>query len=129
MTYAKKGPAKRCDVLFSRIVRSRGQCERCGLTDTPFQCAHIIRRRYAATRCLEDNAWCLCVPCHQLVDGNAGEFTDLVNRTIGRPRFDGLYSTAQGGPPGSYALFWRGELQRLLARCDELGVDARWRAA
>jgi hypothetical protein len=64
-------------------IRARGQCQRCGSTRGPFECAHIIRRRFAHTRSDERNAWCLCLPCHRLVDTYASEFNALIDSTIG----------------------------------------------
>jgi hypothetical protein len=120
-----KGDRGRADMLFSRIVRSRGPCERCGVqgTDT----AHIIGRRYSATRCVEDNAWCLCRSCHQLTAEFPHEFMWLVERTIGVRRYMQLHDQAQGGIPGSSKLFWEAEVERLLVRCAELGIDTRWK--
>jgi hypothetical protein len=116
-------------MLFSRLVRSRGACERCRRTSGPFDTAHIVRRRYSATRCVEDNAWCLCRPCHQQVDGWPGDFMALVRRTIGEDRYRELCQSAQAGIRLSSKLFWRGEVERLTERCREMGVDTRWRAA
>ena len=39
---------KRCDVLFSRIIRAHGRCVRCGSVDN-LQCAHVISRRFVNT--------------------------------------------------------------------------------
>ena len=51
------------DKLFSKIVRSVGQCEHCG-SRAYLQCCHWISRRYAHTRTDFDNAFCLCATCH-----------------------------------------------------------------
>lgn len=120
-----KGDRGRADMLFSRIIRSRELCQRCGRqgTDT----AHIIGRRYSATRCLENNAWCLCRACHQVTAEFPHEFMWLVERTIGVDRYMFLYKVAQGGIPGNSKLFWRAEVERLMARCAELGIDHRWK--
>jgi len=119
-----KGDRGRADMLFSRIVRSRGECQRCGrpATDT----AHIVRRTYSATRCVEDNAWALCRSCHRLTEEWPHEFMFLVERTIGVDRYKELYEKAQAGIPCSSKLFWHAEVQLLLARCHELGIDVRW---
>lgn len=120
-----KGDRGRCDLLFSRIVRSRGACARCGApgTDT----AHIVGRRYSATRCLESNAWCLCRRCHQTTGQHAGLFMELVDKTIGRESYWWLYEQAQRGIVGQTPLmFWRANLQRLLIRYDELGIADDW---
>lgn len=58
-----KGAKKACDLTFSKIVRARGFCEKCGNTSN-LQCAHIISRRFSNTRCVAANALCLCAGCH-----------------------------------------------------------------
>lgn len=140
MTVARvSGDRGRCDILFSRIVRSRGRCERClvghpvflggEVTHPGFDTAHILGRRYSATRCVEDNAWCLCRRCHNLTGQHAGLFMQLVEKTIKEERYWELYRQAQAGikATGKTALmFWRGELQRLLIRYDELGIAEDW---
>lgn len=131
MTVARrKGDPGKADFLFSRLVRSRGACERCGApaTDT----AHIIRRSWSATRCVEDNAWALCRSCHHLVDEWQVEFMRLVDRTIGEARLVELRQSAVAGIKGlglSSAMFWRGEVERLTARCQELNIDTRRKAS
>ena len=77
------------DILFSKVVRMRGFCQKCGGIG-PFECAHIIRRRFLRTRWLDDNAWCLCHYCHRSVDSDAHEFNILVELTIGWPKYDEL---------------------------------------
>lgn len=120
-----KGDRGFCDILFSRIVRSRGVCQRCGApgTDT----AHIIGRRYSATRCVEDNAWCLCRSCHQATAEWPEQFMGLVDSTIGRHRYFELRYIATEGLSQSSARFWAAERDRLKARCRELGLDERRR--
>lgn len=59
----RKKLIKRCDDLFSKQVRTRGECEKCGQT-VRLSCAHIISRTYMATRWDQDNALCLCSGCH-----------------------------------------------------------------
>lgn len=125
----RKGDAGKSDMLFSRIVRSRGYCERCKVTGVPFDTAHIIPRRYSATRCVEDNAWCLCRSCHTTTGIFDGFHMELVERTIGSKRYWDLYRTAQERPPLSSKLWWQAERERLEARCDELGIDKKWKAA
>lgn len=89
--------------------------------------AHIVGRRYSATRCLEDNAWCLCRLCHNITGQHAGLFMELVDRTVGPARYWELYALAQAGIVGQTSLmFWRANLQRLLIRYDELGIADAW---
>jgi hypothetical protein len=112
-------------MLFSRIVRSRGACQRCRApaTDT----AHIIPRRYSATRCLEGNAWALCRSCHVRTGEWPYDFVKLVNSTIGFEAYWQLRRLAEGGIPTTGKLFWEAEVDRLTARCQELGIDTRVR--
>lgn len=86
---------KTCDNYFSKVVRARGQCERCGSAGV-LECAHIIRRRFVGDpdgiglRCNEDNAWALCPSCHRTVDLDPVAFSELVDRTIGREKYGEL---------------------------------------
>ena len=53
-----------CDTLFSKLIRERdGHCLKCRGSDS-LQCAHVISRRYLATRCDRLNAITLCRGCH-----------------------------------------------------------------
>lgn len=72
-----------CDRRMRKFIAARGMCQRCGLTGGPFECAHIIRRRYSWTRTDERNAWCLCRDCHRNVDTYTTYFNELVEKTIG----------------------------------------------
>lgn len=93
MTSLAPGPTKKkpkdqnraADILFSKIVRARGKCERCG-GPGPHECAHIVRRRFLRTRWEYDNAWCLCRPCHRTVDEDEMAFAELARNTVGVQR-------------------------------------------
>ncbi len=126
MTVARrKGDAGMADILFSRIVRARGRCQRCGTSTGPFDTAHIVRRRYSATRCHETNAWCLCRGCHRTVDGDPAEFMVLVERTVTRVVYEQLRRTAATGTGMSSKTWWRGQRAVLEERCRELGLSTR----
>lgn len=124
-TARRKGAPGKADMLFSRIVRSRVRCEMCGqpATDT----AHIVKRRFSATRCLEDNAWALCRSCHIETEQWPARFLRLVDDTIGRDRYDELVRMAEAGIDLPSKLFWPAEVARLTERCRELGIDTRLR--
>lgn len=85
-----------CDRYFSEVVRARGYCERCGTSVGPFECAHIIRRRFVGDpdgivlRHNEDNALCLCRVCHMTVDADPVQMAMLIDRTIGLDKYDEL---------------------------------------
>lgn len=100
-----------CDRMFSQIIRSRGACQRCGSVQS-LQCAHIISRRYSATRCDERNAWCLCAGCHMHVDGHFDAKYELTEQTIGLDVFAEVREKALGqrGP-----FDWSAEKARLKA--------------
>jgi len=55
--------SKKCDDLFSKLIRKAGKCHRCGEKNF-LQTAHIISRRYHNTRWDLSNALCLCRGCH-----------------------------------------------------------------
>lgn len=55
----------RADDAFSKFIRARDKaCQECGVND-PLQCAHLISRRYRATRWDPTNAVALCIRCHK----------------------------------------------------------------
>ena len=116
-----------CDKHFSVLVRARGACERCGATDR-LECAHIIRRRFVGDpdgivlRHNQSNAWCLCRPCHALVDTNELEFAALVDRTIGRDLFAQLAAMKHAPHRQWRESDWVRERQRLLALVKEVAA-------
>lgn len=69
---------KKADLLFSKYIRLRGVCERCGVDDAKkLQCAHVINRTHKGLRYNEDNALCLCIKCHLFwAHRSPLEFTD-----------------------------------------------------
>lgn len=86
---ASKGAKKKADDLFSKIIRSRGHCQKCGGT-RDLQTAHIISRRYAHTRTDLDNAFCLDAKCHMHFTEWPLEFADFVEEKIGLPAYEAL---------------------------------------
>lgn len=81
------------DALFSKIIRSRGSCLRCGSRDY-LQCAHVISRRYSNTRCDLRNAWCLCSKCHLRLTNWPVEHTEFIEKTIGLETYAQLRAKA-----------------------------------
>ena len=57
---------RKCDTLFSKIVRSAGVCDWCGKSSSQvqLQCSHVISRKYLKLRWDENNACPLCASCH-----------------------------------------------------------------
>lgn len=96
MSREKIKARNRADFYFSKVIRSLGRCQRCERPMDPseLQAAHVIRRRYSRTRCVEGGAWALCGPCHATVDGDPQEFMFLVERTIGVDAYKRLYHQA-----------------------------------
>lgn len=118
-TYGKgaRGKATR---LHSLLVRSRGRCECCGGTRS-LQTAHIIGRRYAATRTDERNAFCLCAGCHMRFTQHPDEWLDFIDSTIGRDEYLRLKAKAQEVTKTNVA-FWLAEVARLSALLAERGA-------
>ena len=54
----------KCDVLWSKIIRSRGQCEICGRSDGQLHPHHLISRSAVFFRHTIENGICLCARCH-----------------------------------------------------------------
>jgi hypothetical protein len=99
---------RNCDDRMRTWVRAANQCARCGVERGPFECAHIRPRRFSWTRTDERNAWCLCVPCHRLVDGYLSEFNALVEATIGWE----LYAELEEKSRRRDKFDWKTELER-----------------
>lgn len=115
-TYGK-GARGRATKLHSLVIRSRGRCEKCGSTNA-LQTAHIISRRYAATRTDETNAWCLCAACHMRLTDHPDEHMAFVGQTIGMGAFEVLKRRALAGVKTNDA-FWLAECERLKALLEE----------
>lgn len=56
---------KKCDVLYSLIIRVRGYCEVCGRSDIQLNAHHIVGRTNFMLRYDFRNGCCLCVNCHE----------------------------------------------------------------
>ena len=54
---------KKLDTVFSKYIRARGRCEKCGKTER-LHTAHIIPRTNKNLRWDPFNALCLCGGCH-----------------------------------------------------------------
>ena len=110
-----KGPRGKADQLFSKIIRSRGECEKCGSTDY-LQCAHIVSRRYSATRCDTANALCLCAKCHRYFTDNPVEWAQWVAMGEGLYKYLRLKEKALEGTHRKFGTkFWESEVVRLRA--------------
>jgi len=56
---------KKCDDLFSLIIRVKGYCEWCGRSDIQLNAHHSIGRGVEILRYDPRNMCCLCVNCHE----------------------------------------------------------------
>lgn len=79
------------DKIVSKIVRSRGSCEKCGLSDySKLQAAHIYSRTYRSVRWDLLNILCLCAGCHFHGHKNPVLFTEFVKQHLGDVNFEAL---------------------------------------
>lgn len=103
-----KGAKGRATKLHAQIVRARGACESCGGTSN-LQCAHIVSRRYSATRTDTDNAFALCAGCHLRFTEWPLEFHSFVLERIGEDGYQRLRKKALSGTK----VDWDAEVERL----------------
>lgn len=85
----------RADKLFSKIIRSKGYCERCGRTDGQLQTAHIISRTYSKVRTNELNAFCLDARCHRYFHNWPKEFSKFITDKRGSEVYEELKAKAE----------------------------------
>lgn len=96
----RRASTKRCDTLFSRLVRSRGGCEIRKMANCPvgnLQCAHGFSRRYRAVRWDERNAWSACAGCHMFFTHNPLAWDDWLRQTWGDDLYAELKAAALAG--------------------------------
>lgn len=117
MSIYGKGAKGKADKLFSKIVRIDGKCQRCGSTDN-LQCAHIISRKYSATRTDLLNAWCLCSRCHRRLTDWPREHSHYITETIGSAKYDELRSKAEQVTK----MNWDDEYERLKEVAKQLNI-------
>lgn len=106
----KKGTATR---LHSKVIRTLGMCERC--SDSIYeklQAAHIIGRKYNATRTDLRNAFCLCAACHAYFTDHPVAFGDFVKSNWAAEVYDELQRRAQVTTKGTDA-FWQDRIDFL----------------
>jgi hypothetical protein len=108
-----KGAKGKATRLHSLVVRSRGRCEACGDADyQKLQCAHVVSRKYNATRVDPDAALCLCWVCHRRFTDWPVEWATFLNGYLGAEKYEAIRARAEAGVKVSEA-FW-------LERCLEL---------
>lgn len=74
------------DRLFSQYIRLKANnvCKACKKMGGLVDCAHIVSRRSAATRWLEDNAVCLCRGCHMFYGEHPHDWAELTYEWLGK---------------------------------------------
>lgn len=123
MTAKNTKPLKaKADKLFSQIIRERGACERCGKgpDQAQLQCAHIISRRYNATRWDEENCLCLCGGCHFWAHQQPIAFGLWVIEKIGQAKATELRDQAQAYAGRVSRIDYEELIARLTERLAEL---------
>lgn len=93
-----KATAKKCDEMFSKIIRVPGFCRICGTTEF-LQCAHGFSRSYRPTRWDERNAFCLCRGCHMKYTVDPIGWDDLLHSWWGEPLYAELKALAVSHEP------------------------------
>lgn len=114
---------RRATVLHSQYVRARdGRCVRCGSTTGQLQCAHIISRRYAATRTDEGNAYTLCAACHRYLTEWPHEHVGFFTQQLGSwDAYAALIAKADAGKDTVMrSEFWSNEIRRLSALLEDV---------
>lgn len=115
------GPKGKATRLHSLVVRARGRCERCGST-SGLQAAHIISRKFSATRTDERNAWCLCASCHRRLTDWPNEHVAFAVQTLGDDLYAELRAKALENPRPWKPADWQAECVRLQALLDEVAA-------
>ena len=67
---------QKCDKEFSKMIRAKEVCEKCGQRGLDYDTAHIISRKNLTLRWDIFNVLCLCRPCHMRAHANPNEFTN-----------------------------------------------------
>lgn len=114
------GPKGKATELHSKIVRARGNgiCDKCYRADRDLQCAHIVGRRYSATRTDLANAWALCAGCHRRLTEHPDEHVAFAIQTHGIEGYELLRIKAYQGA----RMDWVAEVARLRAIAVDMGV-------
>lgn len=122
-----KGPKGKATRLHAQLVRSRGRCEACAvgwepmpISPGPLECAHIISRRYSATRTDETNAFALCSSHHRYFGLWGMEFARFIESKIGVEGYDALKDKAERNPRPWKESDWKTEVVRLSALLAEV---------
>lgn len=115
-----KGAKGQATMWHSKIIRARsgGKCERCGRPSDSLQAAHIVGRRYAATRTDLGNGWALDAGCHMRLTEHPDEHVAFAIQTLGLDGYELLRMKAYDGK----RVDWEAEAARLKAIAKEMGI-------
>lgn len=94
---SRLGMRRECDRIFAIAVKERDgwSCRNCGTHMHP-QCAHLVSRRYHATRWDLLNAVCLCAGCHVKYTHDPIAWDDWIEERFPH-RLEGLKLRARQG--------------------------------
>jgi hypothetical protein len=116
----KKYLTKKLDKITSRIIRSRGECERCmEQRYEKLQCCHIYSRVNRAVRWDFGNLFCLCASCHTYFHQHPLEFAEFTKLKLGVYRYGLLKDNAN-----SIRKWTIEEMQELLRSYNEMFEDS-----
>ncbi len=107
------------DILFSRMIRQRSEnkCDMCGKSqDMGYQmtCSHFFNRNKKSLRFHPDNCDCLCLGCHQKVEGDkSGYYREWKIKRLGEAKFGVIERLFYQGYK-CYGLYEQGLLNRIL---------------
>ena len=95
----KRSEINKLDELWAQIVKDKANwtCEHCRVRGVRMEAAHVVGRRYRATRwgcyrivisktCYDLCGHCLCHNCHQQYDEHGPLEHNIIERTIGESR-------------------------------------------
>lgn len=87
----KKTLKRKCDILWSKIIRNYGACEKCGKSGGRLEAAHIRSRVRLNLRYDLENGLCLCHACHRWAHQNPVDFTWWLEKYLGREVLEELH--------------------------------------
>lgn len=115
---------KKCDALFSKLVRLRDRvCVRCGSAEF-LQCSHHLSRRFLIIRFDFDNAVAHCRSCHTLFTRNPDEHTLWIINRIGMEKFMQLHELRLQGTRERYRPDYHAILADLKEKLEQMEVVA-----
>lgn len=106
-----KGLKGKADRIFSEVIRSTGYCEAKDIDDVKcskqLQTAHIISRKYNATRCDVRNAFALCAAHHRYFTDHPRQFSRFITLSWAQQYYDEIYQKSRTPELGKH-MDWEG---------------------